>query len=646
MDYPSDPYSRFQILLAVAEHLNRHTELQPMLNSVLPLILDLVGLPAGWISLRTEEGFRLVAAAGLPPGLEAEDRAALRWSPCLCQRMLLEGQLVEPANLLECERLARLPEGSEGGDGLRLHVSVPLRTGDRVLGILNLAKAGPELLDQAGLDLLRMIGEQLGVAVDRAQLFAGIKRMQEREEERISRLAQTLVDANTLEEVARAVFEVLRERLEADRLALLVVDPSETYLELVAGWGWARERLEPVRLPLRPPDTNGPAWVLHTRTPLFVGLEGAPYRIPVELRRSGVQAVLLLPMLSGEQPIGVLAAHYLRPKDLPDSDLRFCMLTSRIAAGAVARVQEHLRYRLLFERVPVGLYRSTPTGQILDANEALVHLLRYPDRESLLRTNAAQLYADPADRRRWQQLVDEHGVVSGFEVRWRRYDGTEIWIRESARAIRDASGVPVCYEGSVEDITEQKRFELEVIYLASHDPLTGALNRRSFQEALERRIFLSRDTAQKGAVVFLDLDGFKHVNDRFGHQTGDEVLRTVVRHIRSRLRETDLLGRLGGDEFGILLYPADETRARAVAERVVRAVREWAQAELDASTRITCSCGVALFPDHASTADGLLTAADAAMYAVKARGGDGVAVCAREEPIFSQQSCEPQSPHP
>lgn len=632
MDRVSDSHNRLGILLAVAEHLNRHTELEPMLGSALPLILELVGLPAGWIFLWEEdEGFRLAAASGLPPGLEAEDRAALRWSPCLCQQMLLEGNLREPTNLAEvqCERLARLLEGAEG---LSLHVSVPLRTGDRVLGILNLAKADPEPMERAGLDLLRVIGEQLGVAVDRARLFARVQRTREREEERLSRLAQALVDANTLEGVARAVFEVLRERLQPDRLALLVVDPSGTYLEPVAGWGRPEGRLEHVRLPLRPVDSSGPAWALHTGSPLLVDLNAAPYRVPERLRQAGVQTVLLLPMVSGKEPIGVLEAHYFSRREIPEPALRFCMLVARIAAGVVARVQEHLRYRLLFERVPVGLYRSTPTGQILDANEALVRLLRYPDRETLLRTNAAHLYVDPGDRARWQELVDDREVVSGFEVRWRRYDGAEIWIRESTRVIRDASGVPVYYEGSVEDITEQKRYELEVTYLASHDPLTGALNRRSFQEALERRISLSRTMAQSGALLFLDLDGFKEVNDRFGHQTGDEVLRAVVRRIRSRLRETDLLGRLGGDEFGILLYPADGTRARAVAERVVQAVRAWAEAELDASVRITCSCGVALFPDHALTADGLLTAADAAMYAVKARGGDGVEVHGQENP--------------
>lgn len=617
-----------------------------MLDSVLPLILGLVGVPAGWISLRTEEGFQLAAAAGLPSGLEAEDRAALRWSPCACQRMALEGRLVEPVNLLECERLLGLAEKAEG---LRLHVSVPLRARDRILGILNLAKADPKPLHQAERDLLWMIGEQLGVAVDRARLLARMQEMREREEERISRLAQELVDANTLEEVAQAVFEVLREVLAPDRLALLVVDPSQTYLEPVAGWGWPGERLEFVRLPMRPPDANGPAWALHTGKPLLVDLDSAPYRVPERLRQAGVQAVLLLPMLSGKEPIGVLTAHYFSRREVPDSVLQFCMLIGRIAAGAVARVREHLRYRLLFERVPVGLYRSTPAGEILDANEALVHLLRYPDRETLLQTNAVQLYVDPTDRKRWRQLVDEHGVISGFETRWRRYDGSEIWIRESARAIRDASGTPVYYEGSVEDITEQKRYELEVTYLASHDPLTGALNRRSFQEALERRISLGRNTAQKVALLFLDLDGFKHVNDRLGHQTGDTVLRVVVHCIRTRLREADLLGRLGGDEFGVLLYPADEARAWTVAERIVRAVREWAQAELDARLRITCSCGIALFPDHAPTADGLLTAADAAMYAVKVRGGDGVAVFAQENPVFTGplwKDSEPQSPPP
>jgi len=117
------------------------------------------------------------------------------------------------------------------------------------------------------------------------------------------------------------------------------------------------------------------------------------------------------------------------------------------------------RYRSLFERVPVGLYRTKLGGQILDANPTLVEMLRYPDRESLLEFNAADLYVNAEDRRRWQILMESEGVVQGFEVQLRRHDGTIIWVRDSARAVQDGEGRVLCYEGAVEDITERKGAE-------------------------------------------------------------------------------------------------------------------------------------------------------------------------------------------
>ena len=114
------------------------------------------------------------------------------------------------------------------------------------------------------------------------------------------------------------------------------------------------------------------------------------------------------------------------------------------------------RYRSLFEDIPVGLYRTTPGGRILDANPALAEMLGYPDRDSLLEVNAADAYVNAEDRRRWQTMMEGEGVVQGFEVQLRRCDGTIIWGRDNARAIRDSLGRVLYYEGAVKDITESK----------------------------------------------------------------------------------------------------------------------------------------------------------------------------------------------
>jgi PAS domain S-box-containing protein len=120
------------------------------------------------------------------------------------------------------------------------------------------------------------------------------------------------------------------------------------------------------------------------------------------------------------------------------------------------------RYRTLFDGVPVGLYRTTPAGEILDTNPATVQMFGYPNREAMLAVTAADEYVDPEDRVRWQVLMEQQGVARDFEVQLRRHDGTVIWVNDTARAVRDKQGRVLYYEGSLEDITERKKLEQEL----------------------------------------------------------------------------------------------------------------------------------------------------------------------------------------
>jgi PAS domain S-box-containing protein len=135
------------------------------------------------------------------------------------------------------------------------------------------------------------------------------------------------------------------------------------------------------------------------------------------------------------------------------------------ASFASLQASEEL-YRGLFDGVPSGLYRSTPTGQILDVNPAFVQMLGYPDRQTLLAVNATDTYIDPENRRQWQSMVEQEGVVRDFETQVRRHDGTTIWVHNSCRTVRDENGQVQYYEGSIRDITDQKRAEVQRLELA------------------------------------------------------------------------------------------------------------------------------------------------------------------------------------
>ena len=119
--------------------------------------------------------------------------------------------------------------------------------------------------------------------------------------------------------------------------------------------------------------------------------------------------------------------------------------------------ESEARYRGLFDDVPVALYRTTTAGQFLDANPAMVRMMGYPDLTILISTNAAELYANAADRSRWQASMEQHETVKDFEFEARRYDGAPIWVRNTARAVKNGAGRVLWYEGSLEDITLRKQ---------------------------------------------------------------------------------------------------------------------------------------------------------------------------------------------
>ncbi|WP_291992211.1 EAL domain-containing protein [Candidatus Accumulibacter sp. ACC003] len=173
------------------------------------------------------------------------------------------------------------------------------------------------------------------------------------------------------------------------------------------------------------------------------------------------------------------------------------------------------------------------------------------------------------------------------------------------------------------DHTERKRAESHVSYLAEYDPLTGLVNRQHFQNGLDQALASARRLAHDGALLYLDLDGFKYVNDLSGHQAGDALLRVVADEVRSVARASDLLGRLGGDELGILLHECDREGAIQVAEKINARLAEIKFPGLAANHRVSASIGIVVFSEALMDVKQLLANADIAMYQAKSKGGAG-----------------------
>ena len=281
------------------------------------------------------------------------------------------------------------------------------------------------------------------------------------------------------------------------------------------------------------------------------------------------------------------------------------------------------RYYTLFENALEGIFRTTLDGQFLDANPALARIYGFDSPAELigsLKDIREQLYVQPSRREEFMQLIKARGVVANFESRIRRRNGEIIWISENARAVYSEAGQVVCYEGTVEDITERKLYQARIEQQANYDTLTGLANRSLLNDRLEQGIRAAAGYGTRLAVVFVDLDRFKFINDSLGHHVGDELLRAMAERLRASVRESDTVARLGGDEFVLLINgQRDPDAIAAVLERMLTDISQpWNTAQGDFN--VTCSMGVALYPDDGDRAEVLLKHADTAMYRAKEKG--------------------------
>src|SRR5450830_1811487 len=272
-----------------------------------------------------------------------------------------------------------------------------------------------------------------------------------------------------------------------------------------------------------------------------------------------------------------------------------------------ALLEAERRYRSIFENAIEGVFQSTPDGRYIAVNPALARIYGYRSPEDLivsLRDIKHQLYVESERRNEFMHTMAEVGSVSNFESRVYRRDGEIIWISENARAVRDEAGSLLFYEGTVEAITERKLYEAEIRHQATHDALTGLPNRTMLHNHLQRAVQSSRQKGGLTAVVFVDLDQFKFINDSLGHQIGDELLKTVAQRLVSCVRETDMVARQGGDEFVLVLQnQVDEISITEVLQRILSAVsRPWVVG--DREFHITCSIGVSRCPTDGRDVEG------------------------------------------
>lgn len=302
-------------------------------------------------------------------------------------------------------------------------------------------------------------------------------------------------------------------------------------------------------------------------------------------------------------------------------------LTGRKAYEDALRTSE-AKFRSVIDNSPVGLALVGTDGRWLEVNRALSDLLGYSPEELVQTTFQELTHADDLE-------IDLHlvnDVLAGkrttyrMEKRYIRKDGSIVWGLLSVSLIRDADGDPAYFISQIQDMTDVREIQRELEYKALHDPLTGLANRRKFQIVLGDAIASARRSGTEHSLCFIDLDGFKAVNDTAGHEVGDRLLAAVSAELEKAVRSGDLVARFGGDEFGIILFDCPTSVSQDILTRLCNSVAAMNFCWEGRAFRITASIGIAAIAPDTRSAKDVLRRADMACYDVKRAGRNAVRV--------------------
>jgi sigma-B regulation protein RsbU (phosphoserine phosphatase) len=352
-----------ETLNKISEALNRAVNIPAALNTALADLVTLMGLETGWIFLidpnaqsrRWGKGYVLAAHHNLPPDISPANEAM--WNRgCDCQDMCSQGRLVQAYNEIHCSRLAEA-----GGDrrGLAVHASTPLRSGDRKLGILNVAAQDWSAFTPRALALLTNVGLQLGIALDRANLFEMVQERRIQEQAALLELSNQLLSRRDLDDLARYLVNEVRRMLEADACALVLLEDDGRSLSFRAASGWNQD---PIAARRRIPSDrrSGPGRVLHTQQPLLVEdlHDHDPTRwAPAWLREEDFRGHFVVPLVVEGNSIGTLIINDRNPREMSEADLRFLRLMANQMAIALENARlyaEERKSRRMQEEMAVG----------------------------------------------------------------------------------------------------------------------------------------------------------------------------------------------------------------------------------------------------------------------------------------------------
>jgi diguanylate cyclase (GGDEF)-like protein/PAS domain S-box-containing protein len=380
------------------------------------------------------------------------------------------------------------------------------------------------------------------------------------------------------------------------------------------------------------PLAGGPAGVaIKKKEPVVLLADDpafSPWRRAAE--QHGIQSTLALPMVAWDEVIGVLVMYSARRDGFDATNVkRYAIFANRLSITLLG-AQEHQQFRLLsaaMSKATQAIFITRQDGTIIWFNRALSDMSGYSPQE-IMDSKPHMFSSGQYENKLWEEMWQTilQGRIWTGDLMNRRKDGSLYSVLQSITPLYDAQGQIGNFLCLQQDISEKKELERKIEYLAYHDVLTGLPNRTLFHDRMQQAINQAKRDQTEFSLLFVDLDGFKEINDSHGHAAGDQLLKMVAERLRACVREGDTVARLGGDEFIVLLRDVSADHGlKNVARKIIEHIARPYELDVCRSS-ITASIGISRYPGDAVLAEKLMTYADEAMYAAKHAGKNRYAI--------------------